>query len=85
MARSGSHVVVGIAGKLEDMGRRWGLVLSHVPRGCSVVLKDGVGIGGDICVRVDGHEGRGVDVSVDVVGHEPLAETGDNDIIRDGQ
>jgi len=70
------HVIVGIVDELEDMERKWGLVLSHVPIGYGVLLKDGVGIGGNISVRVNGHKGRGSDASVDVVSHEVLVETG---------
>jgi len=69
-------VIVGTVGELEDVGRKWNLVLSHVLIACGVLLKDGVGIRGDIFVRVDSHKGRGSGASVDVVGHEALAEMG---------
>ena len=78
------HVVVGVVGELEDMRGKGGLVFRRVPIVCGILLEDRVGVGCDVLVWVDCDEGGGSDAGVNCVGHETLAETGDDDIVRDG-
>ena len=50
--RRSPHVVVGIVGKLEDVGRKPDLVGGGVTILCRVLVEDGVGITGNILVGV---------------------------------
>ena len=78
------HVVVGIVGKLEDMGREADFVGRGIAVLGRVLVEDCVGITGNVLVRVYGDECAGADVSVDVVCHEPFSDAGDDDVLRDG-
>ena len=78
-------MVVGIVGKLEDVGRLRCLVLVGIPVCCRVFVQDGVGIGGNVFVGVEGDEAGGTNASVDIVGHEALAQACHDNVIRDGR
>lgn len=49
-------MVVGIVGELEDVWGESVLVLRGVPILCSILVEDGIGVGGDVFVRVEGDE-----------------------------
>lgn len=80
-----SHVVVGIVGELEDVGREADFVGRGIAVLGRILVEDRVGITGNILVRVYCDESIGADVSVDVVCHEPFSDAGDDDVLRDGR
>ena len=54
------HVVVGIIGELEDVGREESLLLGGVAILCGILEENGVCVAGDVFVRIYGDQGRGV-------------------------
>lgn len=80
-----AHVVVRIVRELEDMRGQRLLLLAGVPVVGRVFEHDGVGVGGDVFVRVKRHQRGGAYVRVDAVVHEPLPQAGDDGIVGDGR
>jgi len=77
------HVVVGIVGKLKDVGRERSLLLGGVAILCGIFEENGIGVTGNVFVGVHGDEGRGVYCGVDVVSEKTLPEAGDYGVVRD--
>lgn len=79
--RSPTHVVIRIVRKLEYVGWKRDLGGGRVAVLSGILLQNGVGIAGDIFVRIDGDDGGGANVSVYGVGHEPFADACYDDVV----
>ena len=77
------HVVVGVIGELEDMGRERNLLLRGIAILCGIFEENGVCIAGDVFVRVQSNQGRRIQRGVDVVSEKTLSEAGDYGVVRD--
>ena len=72
-----SHVVVGVVGELEDVGRERDLVIGCISILRGILEKNGVCVAGDVFVGVQGDQGRRVYCGVDVVSEKTLSEARD--------
>lgn len=78
-----SHVVVGIVGELENVGRKKGFLLRGIAILCRVLEENGIRVAGDVFMGVHGDQGGRVDCGIDVVSEKTLPEAGDQDVVRD--
>ena len=78
-----SHVIVGIVGKLEDVGREKSFLVGGITILCRVFEENGIRVAGNVFMGVYSDQGGRVYSSVDVVSEKTLSEAGDHDVVRD--
>jgi len=76
-------MVVGVVGKLKDMGRERNLLVRGIAILCGIFEENGVCVAGDVFVGIQGDQGRRIQCGVDVVSEETLSEAGDYGVVRD--
>ena len=76
-------MIVGIVGKLEDVGRERSFLVGGTAILCRIFEENGIRVAGDVFMGIHGDQGGGVDCRVDIVSEKTLSEAGNYDVVRD--